>query len=91
MGHVEGQGGFRHGLSREEILTALAALDVERYRADQIYGWIYAKGETDFEAMTNLSKNLRSRLQDAARAVVGGVFARLRLVLYHAPPRGELL
>ena len=38
------------GLSREEISTALAALDVERYRADQIYGWIYAKGETDFEA-----------------------------------------
>ena len=63
------------GLSREEISTALAALDVERYRADQIYGWIYAKGETDFEAMTNLSKNLRSRLQDAFRIDRPGITA----------------
>ena len=63
------------GLSREEISTALTALDVERYRADQIYGWIYAKGETDFEAMTNLSKNLRSRLQDAFRIDRPGITA----------------
>ena len=63
------------GLSREEISTALAALDVERYRADQIYGWIYAKGVTDFEAMTNLSKDLRSRLQDAFRIDRPGITA----------------
>ena len=63
------------GLSREEISTTLTALDVERYRADQIYGWIYAKGETDFEAMTNLSQNLRSRLQDAFRIDRPGITA----------------
>ena len=63
------------GLSREEILTALAALDVERYRADQIYGWIYAKGVTDLEAMTNLSKDLRLRLQDAFRIDRPGITA----------------
>ena len=63
------------GLSREEISTALAALDVERYRADQIYGWIYAKGVTDFEAMTNLSKDLRLRLQDAFRIDRPGITA----------------
>ena len=63
------------GLSREEISTALAALDVERYRADQIYGWIYGKGVTDFEAMTNLSKDLRSRLQDAFRIDRPGITA----------------
>ena len=63
------------GLSREEISTALAALDVERYRADQIYGWIYAKGVTEFEAMTNLSKDLRSRLQDAFRIDRPGITA----------------
>ena len=63
------------GLSREEISTALTALDVERYRADQIYGWIYAKGETDFEAMTNLSKDLRLRLQDAFRIDRPGITA----------------
>ncbi|MEC8203531.1 MAG: 23S rRNA (adenine(2503)-C(2))-methyltransferase RlmN [Pseudomonadota bacterium] len=63
------------GLSREEISTALAALDVERYRADQIYGWIYAKGVTDLEAMTNLSKDLRLRLQDAFRIDRPGITA----------------
>ena len=63
------------GLSREEISTALAALDVERYRADQIYGWIYAKGITDLEAMTNLSKDLRLRLQDAFRIDRPGITA----------------
>ena len=63
------------GLSREEISTALAALDVESYRADQIYGWIYAKGVTDFEAMTDLSKDLRLRLQDAFRIDRPGITA----------------
>ena len=63
------------GLSREEISTALAALDVESYRADQIYGWIYAKGVTDLEAMTNLSKDLRLRLQDAFRIERPGITA----------------
>ena len=63
------------GLSREEISTALAALDVESYRADQIYGWIYAKGVTDLEAMTNLSKDLRLRLQDAFRIDRPGITA----------------
>lgn len=63
------------GLSREEISTALAALDVERYRADQVYSWIYAKGVTDLEAMTNLSKDLRLRLQDAFRIDRPGITA----------------
>ncbi|MED5358398.1 MAG: radical SAM protein, partial [Pseudomonadota bacterium] len=63
------------GLSREEISTALAALDVESYRADQIYGWIYAKGVTEFDAMTNLSKDLRLRLQDAFRIDRPGITA----------------
>ena len=63
------------GLSRKEISTALAALDVEHYRADQIYGWIYAKGVSDLEAMTNLSKDLRLRLQDAFRIDRPGITA----------------
>ena len=55
------------GMSRAEIAAALGALDVERYRADQIYSWIYAKGVTDFEEMTNLSKELRGRLVENFR------------------------
>ena len=55
------------GLSRIEVAAALAAFDVERYRADQVYSWIYAKGVMDFDAMTNLSKELRLRLNQVFR------------------------
>ena len=55
------------GMTREKIATALSALGVERYRADQIYSWVYAKGVTDFEDMTNLSKDLRGRLAESFR------------------------
>tara|TARA_A100001037_G_scaffold304438_1_gene341215 strand:+ start:4821 stop:5954 length:1134 start_codon:yes stop_codon:yes gene_type:complete len=61
------------GLSRAEVSAALATLDVERYRADQVYSWIYAKGAVDFEAMTNLSKELRSRLKKLFRISRPGI------------------
>jgi len=61
------------GMSHMEILEALAAFDVERYRADQIYSWVYAKGARDFDAMTNLSKDLRARLPEAFRIERPGV------------------
>ena len=61
------------GMSHTEILDALAAFDVERYRADQIYSWVYAKGARDFEAMTNLSKDLRAHLPEAFRIDRPGV------------------
>ena len=61
------------GMTREEIATALGALGVERYRADQMYSWIYAKGVTGFENMTNLSKDLRGRLAESFRIGRPGV------------------
>lgn len=61
------------GMTRDEIATALGALGVERYRADQMYSWVYAKGVTDFENMTNLSKDLRGRLAESFRIGRPGV------------------
>ena len=61
------------GMTREEIATALGARGVERYRADQMYSWVYAKGVTDFEDMTNLSKDLRGRLAESFRIGRPGV------------------
>ncbi|MEE2689522.1 MAG: 23S rRNA (adenine(2503)-C(2))-methyltransferase RlmN [Pseudomonadota bacterium] len=52
------------GMTRDEIAAALADLNVERYRADQIYSWVYTKGVRDFEEMTNISKELRSHLAE---------------------------
>ena len=38
----------------------------ERFRATQIFKWIYQKGADSFEEMTNISKDLRSELAETA-------------------------
>ena len=38
------------------------AHDLPEYRAKQVYQWVYEKGATSFDAMTNLSKPLRTGL-----------------------------
>jgi len=40
----------------------LAARELPRYRASQIFDWVYAKSIPDFAAMTNLPKDLRACL-----------------------------
>jgi 23S rRNA (adenine2503-C2)-methyltransferase len=50
----------------EELEHFLQGLGKERYRAKQIFKWIYQKNVNCFEKMTNLSKNFREDL--AARA-----------------------
>jgi len=54
------------GLSREALRAALAAVGVPerhlRMRAGQLWSWIYVRGVTDFEAMTDISKELRAAL-----------------------------
>jgi 23S rRNA (adenine2503-C2)-methyltransferase len=50
------------GLELPEMETALEAAGVERYHARQLYRWIYKRGVTDFERMTDLSRALRARL-----------------------------
>ena len=55
----------------------LAALEVlfhqqslPRFRARQVFAWIHQHGVTDFAAMTNLGRDLRSRLADRFRVSV---------------------
>jgi 23S rRNA (adenine2503-C2)-methyltransferase len=52
------------GMDRVELAQALAPLGVKPYRAKQIFRWIYNQGVSDFEAMTNLSKDLRKTLAE---------------------------
>jgi 23S rRNA (adenine2503-C2)-methyltransferase len=52
-------------LSLPELEQALAEWGEPRFRAKQIYEWLWAKHVADIEAMTNLSKALRTRLQEA--------------------------
>jgi 23S rRNA (adenine2503-C2)-methyltransferase len=49
-------------LDLSELESALEARGCERFHARQLYRWIYKRGVVDFDRMTDLSKDLRSRL-----------------------------
>ncbi len=51
-------------LSRAEIEDALEALGVPRFHGGQIFHWIYRRGVTDFDRMTDLGQALRTRLAE---------------------------
>src|SRR5690348_13950362 len=54
------------GLGRAGLMAALAAVGVPerqlKMRAAQLWSWIYARGVGSFEAMSDISKELRTRL-----------------------------
>ena len=54
------------GLSQSEIYKSLIANELieakHKFPAKQIWHWLYNKGETDFEKMSSISKELRSAL-----------------------------
>ena len=57
------------GLGREELAVALAAAGVPqrqvRMRLHQLWSWIYARGATSFDVMTDVSRELRGALGNA--------------------------
>lgn len=52
-------------LSEPELADLLKTWGEPSFRAKQVREWVYQKGATDFEAMTNLPKPLRERLAEA--------------------------
>jgi len=50
------------GLDREAMSSFFRDHGESAFRAKQVMQWIYARGVTDFEQMTDLSKKLRERL-----------------------------
>ncbi|XOQ52919.1 MAG: putative dual-specificity RNA methyltransferase RlmN [Succiniclasticum sp.] len=50
------------GLPLEKLQTLLAELGMKRFRAAQVYDWLYRKSVFDFAAMTNLGKAEREQL-----------------------------
>lgn len=54
------------GLWIEELESFLYKLGEKKYKAKQLAKWIYNKGVTDFEQMTDLSKDLRRKLSEVA-------------------------
>ncbi len=53
-------------LTYQELTSYLAGLGEPVFRARQIWQWLWQKGATDFEAMSNLSKALREKLAQTA-------------------------
>jgi 23S rRNA (adenine2503-C2)-methyltransferase len=47
-----------------DLEKTLAAWGEPRFRAKQIYEWLWKKSATDIETMSNLSKNLRTKLAE---------------------------
>ncbi len=60
------------GLGREGLRAALAEAGVPekhlRMRVNQLYSWLYVRGVADFEAMTDVAKELRAELSRALHA-----------------------
>jgi len=54
------------GLWIEDLEKLVGDLGEKRYKARQLASWIYAKGATDFNQMTELSKDLREKLSQIA-------------------------
>jgi 23S rRNA (adenine2503-C2)-methyltransferase len=59
-------GGKRNliGLDFDELTGELVARGLEKFRAAQVWSWIYCRGARDFSAMTTLSKPVREMLAD---------------------------
>lgn len=54
------------GLSKSKMEAFLLDLGEKPFRAIQLMKWIHQQGETDFDAMTNISKSLRASLKECA-------------------------
>jgi 23S rRNA (adenine2503-C2)-methyltransferase len=54
------------GLSRSELMAALAGIGVPerqlKMRANQLWRWIYNRGATSFDAMSDIAKDVRASL-----------------------------
>ncbi|MBK20331.1 MAG: 23S rRNA (adenine(2503)-C(2))-methyltransferase RlmN [Rhodospirillaceae bacterium] len=50
------------GLSREELIETVTGFGLPKFRAGQIWHWIYHRGAKSFDEMTTLSKSVRAEL-----------------------------
>ena len=53
-------------LTKTELSDFCTELGLPRFRTDQIFQWLYQKGASSFDEMTNLPKELRTKLDGVA-------------------------
>lgn len=63
-------------LTPKELEDALSELGLERYRARQVFQWVYRRGETVFDRMTDLSAAQRTLLADRFRVSTPAIARR---------------
>jgi 23S rRNA (adenine2503-C2)-methyltransferase len=51
-------------LTLEELSLAMTAMGEQKFRARQVYEWLWKKNAFSFDAMSNLSKDLREKLNN---------------------------
>lgn len=51
-------------LTKEELILACEELGEKKFRANQLWEWLWQKGATSFDEMTNLSKIFRQKLSE---------------------------
>jgi 23S rRNA (adenine2503-C2)-methyltransferase len=54
------------GMTLQEMEAFMTNLGEPKFRAKQLFNWVYQKGAKSFDAMTNLSEALRKKLADKA-------------------------
>lgn len=54
-----------YDLTREELTDLLQSWGVRRYRADQLWTWLYQHKATSFDEMSTLPQDLRDKLDEA--------------------------
>lgn len=64
------------GLSRERLAEALAPVVDRPFRVEQVYRALYERAARDFSEMTDLSKDLRSRLAERFRVGLPEIASR---------------
>ena len=50
-------------LNLQELQLVMNEIGEPKYRAKQVYEWLWQKGASNFSQMTNLSKHLRKQLE----------------------------
>ena len=50
--------------TKEELTAETKNLGMEKFRAKQIWGWVYDKGVVNFAEMSNIKKDFQQKLSD---------------------------
>jgi len=64
------------GMPQGALESLFAEFGEKPFHARQLMRWVYQRGVTDFDEMTDLSKSLRQKLQDSTRIELPEVLSR---------------